>query len=208
MTHPRSAPSILVVDDDESVRDCLLLLLEEEGYRVHAAATPKEGLEQLMLKSWDLVLTDFSMPGHTGFWMLQEAEKAGRLTCPAVIVTALASQLPQTRFPVMSKPIEPDVLLKLCREQTNQVPTPSPDFTLYVTPDSLACARAKAAVQTFLESNGAADRLEIVDLSRGGHERATEDRVTFTPTLVRRRPSPIWIVGVPKDPSVLTTLLY
>lgn len=204
----RSAARILVVDDDESVRDCLALLLEEEGYEVHAAANPKAGLYELMANDWDLVLTDYSMPEHTGFWMLQEAERAGRLTCPAVIITALASQLPKTRFPVMAKPIEPDVLLTLCRQfAQREAPNAAPlELALYVTPQSLACARALETVRKYLEEQGHADKLEIVDLSRGGHDRAAADRVLFTPTLVRRRPTPVWIVGTP-SPSVLSTLL-
>lgn len=203
---------MLVVDDDVGVRDCLALILEDEGYDVRACATPKEGLFQLLSHPWDLVLTDYSMPEHTGLWLLQEAERAQSLSCPALILTALACQLPRTRFPVMSKPIEPDVLLRACREH---LAAHSPElleravseFVLYITDGSAECLRARRAVTRMLEEQGRGHELEIINLSRGGLDRAEKDRVTFTPTLVRRGPTPMWVVGVPSDPSVLTTVL-
>ena len=54
--------SILVVDDEEIMRDVLETLLTAEGYRVDLAKTGEEGLESYERRAYDVVLLDVSMP--------------------------------------------------------------------------------------------------------------------------------------------------
>ena len=57
---------ILVVDDEASVRLCMKLLLERDGHEVCAVDGGEAALAQLAQRKFDLVITDFSMPGMDG----------------------------------------------------------------------------------------------------------------------------------------------
>ncbi len=58
--------SILVIDDDKAVLDMVEQVLEKFGFSVEAASNGKEGLEKFKAGSFDLVITDISMPGTDG----------------------------------------------------------------------------------------------------------------------------------------------
>lgn len=63
---------ILIVDDEEGLREGLGKLLEGEGYNVHCAETGEEALEILQQSRIDLVLTDMRMPGMDGIALLKK----------------------------------------------------------------------------------------------------------------------------------------
>jgi DNA-binding NtrC family response regulator len=63
-------PTILVVDDKDSMRNMLTETLVEEGYRVDCAADGRRALELVRNKSYDLVLTDLKMPDVDGLEVL------------------------------------------------------------------------------------------------------------------------------------------
>src|ERR671921_2497757 len=79
--------SILVVDDEEIMRDVLETLLSNEGYRVDLAKTGEEGLEAYGRRAFDVVLLDVSMPGIGGLRALEEFLK---MDSDAVIVMITA----------------------------------------------------------------------------------------------------------------------
>ena len=64
--------SVLVVDDEEIMREVLETLLSNEGYRVELAKTGEEGLEAYGRRAHDVVLLDVSMPGIGGLRALEE----------------------------------------------------------------------------------------------------------------------------------------
>lgn len=64
--------SVLVVDDEEIMRDVLETLLSAEGYRVDLAKTGEDGLEAYARREYDVVLLDVSMPGMGGLRALEE----------------------------------------------------------------------------------------------------------------------------------------
>jgi DNA-binding NtrC family response regulator len=68
--------SILVVDDEEVMRDVLENLLSSEGYRVELAKTGEEGVAKYAERQADVVLMDVSMPGIGGLRALEEILKA------------------------------------------------------------------------------------------------------------------------------------
>ncbi|HEY5839823.1 MAG TPA: sigma-54 dependent transcriptional regulator [Pyrinomonadaceae bacterium] len=82
--------SILVVDDEEIMRDVLETLLSAEGYRVDLSKTGEEGLDTYTKRSYDVVLLDVSMPGIGGLRALEEFLK---LDADAVVlmITAYAT---------------------------------------------------------------------------------------------------------------------
>src|SRR3989441_6083461 len=79
--------SVLVVDDEEIMRDVLETLLSPEGYRVDLAKTGEEGLDVYTRRSYDVVLLDVSMPGIGGLRALEEFLK---LDAEAVVVMITA----------------------------------------------------------------------------------------------------------------------
>lgn len=61
--------SILIVDDDETIRDTLYDLFSSD-YLCHAASTAEQALSFIQEQSYDLVLTDISMPGLSGLELI------------------------------------------------------------------------------------------------------------------------------------------
>lgn len=89
--------SILVVDDEEIMRDVLETLLSAEGYRVDLAKTGEEGLDVYTKRPYDVVLLDVSMPGIGGLRALEEFLKLDgdavvlMITAYATFDTAIAA---------------------------------------------------------------------------------------------------------------------
>src|SRR5437667_461623 len=79
--------SVLVVDDEEIMRDVLETVLSSDGYRVDLAKTGEEGLDAYTKRSYDAVLLDVSMPGIGGLRALEEFLK---LDAEAVVVMITA----------------------------------------------------------------------------------------------------------------------
>ncbi|MEW6014422.1 MAG: response regulator, partial [Candidatus Zixiibacteriota bacterium] len=63
-------PSILVVDDKDSMRTMLSQALSDEGYQVDAVEGGKKALDLARLKSYDLAITDLKMPEMDGLSVL------------------------------------------------------------------------------------------------------------------------------------------
>jgi putative two-component system response regulator len=84
---------ILIVDDDEQVRNLLARLLGGLGYEIHQAASGEEALEKIRSAPPDLALLDVQMPGKSGHDVLAEirAEEATRLL-PVVMLTGAATR--------------------------------------------------------------------------------------------------------------------
>jgi len=82
--------SVLVVDDEEIMRDVLESLLSPEGYRVDLAKTGEEGLDAYTKRPYDVVLLDVSMPGIGGLRALEEFLKIDP-DAVVVMITAYAT---------------------------------------------------------------------------------------------------------------------
>jgi DNA-binding NtrC family response regulator len=109
--------NILVVDDEEVMRDVLESLLSSEGYRVDLARTGEEGLARLNERTYDAVLLDVSMPGIGGLRTLEEILKLDSeaavlmITAYATFDTAIAAwQL--GAFNCIRKPFDNQQILK------------------------------------------------------------------------------------------------
>lgn len=82
----RMALSILVIDDEEPIRQSLRLMLRLKGYAVATAADGAAGLEALAEGGHDLVITDMLMPGGAGLEMIRDI----RARDPAVRIIAMS----------------------------------------------------------------------------------------------------------------------
>jgi signal transduction histidine kinase/ActR/RegA family two-component response regulator len=79
-------PKILVVDDEESVRELLRDLLESEGCRVCVAPDAREALNLFAAQQFDGIFTDVGMPGMSG-WELAHAIRQNNETVPIAVIT-------------------------------------------------------------------------------------------------------------------------
>jgi two-component system, NtrC family, response regulator AtoC len=82
-----SKPSILVVEDEPKLRRLLELQLADEGFRARTAESAEAGLTLANQEPFDLVVSDFKLPGMTGLEFLQ-ALKRVNANLPVVIMTA------------------------------------------------------------------------------------------------------------------------
>jgi DNA-binding NtrC family response regulator len=82
--------SILIVDDEDVMRDVLESLLVDEGYQVEMAHTGEEGLDKFQHRPFDVVLLDVSMPGIGGLRTLEELLKLDPETV-VIMITAYAT---------------------------------------------------------------------------------------------------------------------
>ena len=81
---------ILVVDDDETIRDTLYELLSAE-YDCQTAQTAEQALARLEVESYDVVLTDISMPGLSGLELLGHVRQKYPDT-PVIIISGISDQ--------------------------------------------------------------------------------------------------------------------
>lgn len=82
-----SQPNILVVEDEEFLRNLLIVSLEREGYRVYPVRDGVEALSAFSSQDFDLILLDVLMPRMDGFEVCSEIRK--RSDVPIVLLTAL-----------------------------------------------------------------------------------------------------------------------
>ncbi len=134
--------SILIVDDEESVRDSLYSWFTEDGYRVEVAEHAKKALSLLETGYFDIILTDLKMPGMDGLELLQRIKSLNKDSI-IIVMTAFASvdtavkALKEGAFDYVTKPFDPDDLSHLIRNATRQVSLAHENETLKKRVDSL-----------------------------------------------------------------------
>jgi excisionase family DNA binding protein len=88
-----SGPAVLVVDDDERVRDLVRTALELEGYSVREAGSADEGMRAIETRRPDLILLDVMMPHVDGWEMLRRIqERHGAGAIPVVMFSGKADE--------------------------------------------------------------------------------------------------------------------
>ncbi len=118
--------SILIVDDEESVRDSLYNWFIEDGYRVECAENAKKALTMLENDSFDIILADIKMPGMDGLEMLKRI-KLLKTDSIVIVMTAFATvdtavqALKDGAFDYITKPFDPDDLSHLIRNASTQI---------------------------------------------------------------------------------------
>jgi CheY-like chemotaxis protein len=209
---------ILVVEDQDDVRRMMTTALEIEGYAVDEACNADDGLRHLECIAYDLVLSDYAMPGGTGAWMLQEARRRGlSREVAALIVTAHSDIRELPGVPVVHKPLDLDTFLDQVRRLIFPPQHPERDaravhqkleLVLYVSSRSPASAEALRNLRSFLaDVDPAHVKCDVVDLEERP-QAGDADRITFTPTLVKQYPGPrTWFVGTLGNPCIFEDLL-
>ena len=110
------ADCIVIVDDDDAVRDSVGILLETHGLHVRSFASGAEFLESDAHKIMCCLLIDYHMPGMTGIEVAQELQHLGR-SCPTILITGLSDEtilqnaLSAGIMAILEKPPPDDVLI-------------------------------------------------------------------------------------------------
>lgn len=110
------AHKILVVDDEEIIRESLSFVLKKEGYIVEEAENGKAAYDKIVESSFDVLITDLEMPGMKGIQLIEEIQKLSIQTAVMVITaygsldTAI-SALRNGASDYILKPIEFDEIL-------------------------------------------------------------------------------------------------
>jgi DNA-binding response OmpR family regulator len=85
------AKKILIVEDDENIRELLRLYLEHEGYEIVEAENGAEGLKQYKKENPDMLLLDVMMPVMDGWQVCKEIRKDSKV--PIIMITAKSETL-------------------------------------------------------------------------------------------------------------------
>jgi DNA-binding NtrC family response regulator len=111
-------PAILVVDDEQVVRDSLSKWFREDGYAVDSAENAAEALRKMQGLRWDIILLDIKMPGMDGMELQQRIKEIDPgvtivfITAHATVDTAVKA-LKAGAYDYVTKPVDPDYLSHL-----------------------------------------------------------------------------------------------
>jgi two-component system response regulator PilR (NtrC family) len=112
--------SVLVIDDEEIMREILDALLTKEGYQVRLASSGVEGVELARAGTFDAAIVDVMMPGMDGLATLEELKKLDE-ELPVLMITAFASvetaitAMKGGAFDYITKPFKNDEVLVVVR---------------------------------------------------------------------------------------------
>ncbi|MDH4267947.1 MAG: sigma-54 dependent transcriptional regulator [Deltaproteobacteria bacterium] len=112
---------ILIVDDDESMRHMLSLILKREGYEVQAVGKGSEALDLVASESYDFILSDVVMPGMGGLELLL-ALKEKKVEATVIMMSAYGNlgtaveAMKRGAYDYISKPFRPDEVLLALRK--------------------------------------------------------------------------------------------
>ncbi|HEX9114088.1 MAG TPA: sigma-54 dependent transcriptional regulator, partial [Nitrospirota bacterium] len=107
--------SILLIDDDDSLRRVMEFNLTEAGYTVQTAPSGEEGLKLFAMGLFDAVITDITMPGMSGMEVLAKIRERGE-GLPVIVITAYGTiesaveAMKQGAFDYITKPFNRDEL--------------------------------------------------------------------------------------------------
>ena len=84
--------TILVIDDDENLRDTIEVMLEQEGFRAVLEGDGKTGFEKAVTLKPDLVLVDLRLPGMSGIEICKQL-RVSQVKTPIIVLSALGDEV-------------------------------------------------------------------------------------------------------------------
>jgi CheY-like chemotaxis protein len=227
MTRPLGL-NILLVEDDDAIRESLATFFHIEGYEVQAVVTAEQALGALKQDGYvcHLLLTDYQLPGETGTWLIREARAQGLLDRGVTLLfTAHPRPSDAGDVKVLQKPLDLDDLLREVEDALAPVRAAELDrardslerrtsksegcieLSLFISARSPSSLRAIRKLRGLLESfDPTRVHVAVVDLSVT-HDDPDAERIVFTPTLLRRHPLPrVSLLGC-DDMSVVERML-
>jgi DNA-binding response OmpR family regulator len=121
---------VLIVDDDDSVRELIEFVVRKEGFKVEKAADGEEALQKARQKSPDIILLDLMLPKFGGFEILRELQSDETVNIPIIVITGrytdrstsdMIKQEPNVRD-FIEKPVKPQALAAVLHKFLNTQP--------------------------------------------------------------------------------------
>src|SRR5262250_3925162 len=81
---------VLIIDDEEEIRESIEILLTSEGLTIDTAATGEQGLKKIEENLYDAVLLDLMLPGKSGMDVQKDIKRIDP-TLPVIIITAIGA---------------------------------------------------------------------------------------------------------------------
>ena len=142
---------ILVVDDDEFIRDGLTDLLNRDGHFVDTSPSGEDALDKVSNNIYNLVITDIKMPGMDGMGLLKEVKQL-KPNLNVVLITAYATV--ETAIKAMkygasdfiTKPFKVDNILRIVNINTRS-------FRDYIVDESLIHNETRNRIHDFISTN-------------------------------------------------------
>lgn len=214
----KDMPHILVVDDDDRIRDLLNQFLKKNNFLVAKAAQTSEAEEILNILEFDLVVLDIMMPGEDGVTFARRLKQETKFDTPFIFLTAKA-EIEDRLYGLMSgaddyitKPFEPRELLlrvQAILRRTQKDITPEDQIKIghwYYDPmtatltsgeqNVLLTSVEKKLIGFLIENaNKAVSRLNIAThLGLGGNERGVDVQITRIRKKIEQDPrKPKWL---------------
>jgi DNA-binding response OmpR family regulator len=121
----RSAPTILIVDDDKDIQKTLSTILQSQGYDTASATSAREALEKTTTQFFDLVLLDINLPDKEGTRLLSDLEKITPKIIKIIItgypsIKNATEALNSGADLYLTKPLDPDNLLKVIKSKLEE----------------------------------------------------------------------------------------
>ncbi|MES0403646.1 MAG: response regulator transcription factor [Hyphomicrobium sp.] len=215
---PDNAPHVLVVDDDQKIRDLLARYLVEHGFRVTTAADAESARSGMRGLEFDVILLDVMMPGESGLDLARELKSTRSV--PICMLTARAE--PEHRIEgleagvddYLPKPFEPRELLLRLRNILKRGQGPSGpheeirmgDYVFHVTRGELKCEeetvrlteRERDLLRLFAQRLGTPiQRHELCGEDSTGNDRAIDVQINRLRRKIETDPSnPVYLQTV------------
>jgi signal transduction histidine kinase/ActR/RegA family two-component response regulator len=112
---------ILVIDDEDAVRDILSQMLRAEGHRVVLASDGEEGIKRFQNEEFDIIFTDLGMPKISG-WEVSKRIKGINPKVPIAMITGWGMEVNREKMSesgidlIVSKPFDFDQVIRLVSE--------------------------------------------------------------------------------------------
>jgi len=154
--------TILIIDDEEVIRDSCSQVLNREGYLVNIADNGKTGWEHFKKSPTDIVLLDLKLPGLNGMQVLKKIKKESPDT-PVIIITGFATiesavnTIKRGAFDYLAKPFSPQELRVIVKKALDSRKTQEQSLT-----PSLKTARDDDFTMVVGKSRSMAKVLDIV----------------------------------------------
>jgi CheY-like chemotaxis protein len=119
---PRGCPDghpVMIVEDDADIRECVQMILEEEGFEVVTASNGAEAEEELShMEEPCVLLLDLMMPVMNGWELLDHLRRDGKLDdgIKVVVVSATPWNVPRGSVKCMRKPLRAEQLIATVRQ--------------------------------------------------------------------------------------------
>lgn len=137
-------PSILIIDDDESVLYTLKLVLIKERYFIDCARTASEALSKLSENKYDVIISDINMPDKSGLDLLDEIKQKDQEAI-IIMITAYGSEtiaveaMKKGAYDYLPKPFSNDVLKITIRRALEKVALKKENYILRQQIDNERC---------------------------------------------------------------------